>query len=85
MLLLIGASSNGRGLLSGVPSVEVLETVVGGHAAASLGFVAILALNLLVGATPFSLFYGIVNFPNIRVSVWLKGSILVAGVLGYMA
>ena len=45
MILQAGASSNGRGLLSGVGS---LETVAGGQAATSLDFT--LALNLLVGA-----------------------------------
>ena len=60
----IGASSSGGGLLSQVPSCEgawilksfgALEIVAGGHMAASLGlgFMAILALNLLVGATLF--------------------------------
>ena len=33
--------------------VGALEIIVGGHVAASLGFTAILALNLLVGATLF--------------------------------
>ena len=53
MLLQIGASSSGMGLLSGVPSVEVLDTVVCVCVTASLGFVAILAQSLLVGATLF--------------------------------
>ena len=53
MVLQIGASSNGGGLLSGVLSVEVLETVGGGHAAASLKFADILGLNLLVGGPLF--------------------------------
>ena len=60
MLLHIGASSNGGGLLSGLLSAEVLETVVG--VAGLLNFVDILALNLLVDTTLFLFSVGLLTF-----------------------
>ena len=62
MLLQIGASSNGWGLLSGVPSVEVM----GGHAAASLGLVAIFVLDLLVVATLFLVSAALLTFLTLQ-------------------
>ena len=58
----IGASSNGGDLLSGVLSLEVLETVAGRHAAASLDFADTLALNLLMGAILFLFSVALLTF-----------------------
>ena len=62
MLLQIGASSNDGGLLSGVPSVEVLETVMGGCVAVSLDLADILALNFFMGASLFLFSVALLTF-----------------------